>query len=161
MIRLEPAREEQFETLLELVYHQQAAYLNPVLDLVQLTWDQFGAYFRHTGQVYAMLDGKELVGLCWVQFHGRTLYLHGIIVRDECQGLGYGTQALRRLEELYAGRMDAIELAVHASNPRARALYQRLGYCPLRFERESGFFILRKPLPQFQGASHGSVKVRS
>ena len=62
MLVLEPARTDQhYEALLELVYHQHSAYLDPLLDLIELTWEQFGQYFRSTGTVYRIFLDDGLV----------------------------------------------------------------------------------------------------
>jgi ribosomal protein S18 acetylase RimI-like enzyme len=147
MIRMERVRDEQYEVLLEIIFHQKTSYLNPVLDLIQMTWDQFGAYFRTTGEVYAILLEDALAGVCWVEARREVLYLHGLIVSERFQGQGVGTQALSWLEEHFCGQGEAIELAVHISNPRAQALYTRCGYQTVRFEPDSGFYIMKKALP--------------
>jgi ribosomal protein S18 acetylase RimI-like enzyme len=40
--------------------------------------------------------------------------------------------------------VEAIELGVHQSNERAKALYERLGFQVLRYRPEVGFFIMQK-----------------
>jgi ribosomal protein S18 acetylase RimI-like enzyme len=74
------------------------------------------------------------------------LHLHGIVVARAFQGQGIGSRIIRRLAEEYRGRMDAIELGVHQSNERAKALYERLGFNTVRFLPEVGFFIMQLPL---------------
>lgn len=144
MIRFQPAGAEHFDELLEIVYYHDDSYLKPLLDLVQLSWDQFGLYFRTTGRVYRILVGDHLAGLCWVEVRGRVLRLHGLIVRDSFQGQGLGTKALLWLEEAFGAKVDEIELQVHASNPRAKALYERLGYRAVAHEDPAGFYTMRK-----------------
>jgi GNAT superfamily N-acetyltransferase len=147
MLTLEPARTDQhYEALLELVYHQRSAYLDPLLDLVELTWEQFGRYFRATGTAYRICLDSDLVGLCWVEERQEVLFLLGLIVNSERQGLGLGTQSLAWLERHCPASVWAIELQVHASNPRARTLYERMGYRVIEFDSGSGFYRMRKPV---------------
>jgi ribosomal protein S18 acetylase RimI-like enzyme len=147
MLTLVPARTDQhYEALLELVYHQRSAYLDPLLDLIELTWEQFGNYFRSTGIAYQIiLDGK-LVGVCWVEERQEVLFLLGLVVKPEQQGLGLGTQALVWLEQNCQASIRAIELQVHDSNPRARKLYERMGYRVVELDRDSGFYLMEKPV---------------
>jgi ribosomal protein S18 acetylase RimI-like enzyme len=147
MLSLEPAQnEQQFEELLEMIYHQQTNYLNPILDLIELTWEQFGAYFRDTGTAYRICRTGNLLGLCWVVKRQDILDLLGLIVKPEYQGQGIGAQALAWLEKNYPAPIQAIELQVHASNPRAKALYERLGYQVLNYSEGNCFYTMRKLL---------------
>lgn len=153
MLTLKPARTDQhYEALLELVYHQRSAYLDPLLDLIELTWEQFGQYIRSIGTVYRMCQDGELVGMCWVEERAEILFLLGLIVRPEWQGLGLGTQALNWLEQYCPAMVRAIELQVHASNPRAQALYERMGYQVFAFDPGSRFYVMRKPVHQAQAS---------
>lgn len=147
MLSFIPAtNDQQFEALLELIYNQRSTYLEPVLDLIELTWEQFGHYFRHTGTAYGIYQSGTLLGLCWVSLKGNTLSLLGIIIQPKFQGQGIGTQALQWLEQSYRDQVEAIELDVHAGNPRAKSLYQRMGYYEIAFAPGSGFYRMRKYL---------------
>jgi ribosomal protein S18 acetylase RimI-like enzyme len=147
MLTLEPAQnEQQFEELLLMIYNQQTAYLNPVLDLIELTWEQFGAYFRDTGTAYRICRTGNLLGVCWVLKRQDILDLLGLIVKPEYQGQGIGTQALAWLEKNYPAPIQAIELQVHVSNTRAKALYERLGYRVLSYSESTCFYTMRKVL---------------
>jgi ribosomal protein S18 acetylase RimI-like enzyme len=147
MLSLEPAQnEQQFEELLEMIYHQKTAYLDPVLDLIELTWDQFGNYFRSNGTAYRICRPGNLLGLCWVTERLDILELLGLIIKPEYQGQGIGAQALAWLEEHCPASIQAIELQVHASNPRAQALYERLGYQVIAYSESSCFYTMQKKL---------------
>ncbi len=149
MINMEPAHtDQQFEELLEMVYHQKTTYLNPILDLIELTWEQFGSYFRSTGTIYRICQSGSLLGLCWVATSQNIMQLLGLIVKPEHQGQGIGTQALEWLESNRPEAIRGIELLVHISNPRAKTLYQRRGYQETAFNRESGFYTMRKMFDQ-------------
>ena len=55
-------------------------------------------------------------------------YVASIAVRPEARGKGLGTRLLRFVEDRYRGRARHIFLCVSSFNPRARQLYERLGY---------------------------------
>lgn len=73
------------------------------------------------------------------------LALDGIVVADDCQGRGLGSRLLGRLAGLARqhGRRG-LRLSVADNNPRARALYERLGFHVL-YTRHYGW--LRRWLP--------------
>jgi ribosomal protein S18 acetylase RimI-like enzyme len=59
-----------------------------------------------------------------------------LAVHGALQSLGIGTLLIRAAEQRIRARgLDRAELAVEESNPRARALYERLGY--VEFDRET------------------------
>ena len=68
-------------------------------------------------------------------------YLGGYIFLDSgkpagfpaYQGRGYGTQAIEALSEDLKGKAAAIRLEVTQENPRARALYERMGFQPVNY----------------------------
>ncbi len=73
----------------------------------------------------AAFDSSDCLGLCEL-VRGDTTELRNLHVAPEARGRGVGTALIRAAEELVGtGRM---ELAVGLENPRARALYLRLGY---------------------------------
>lgn len=146
MIRYQLADGKHFDDLLEIINHQDDPCLKPILDLTQLTWDQFGRFFRTTGMVYRILKDGRPAGLCWIEVCGRVLRLHGLILRSIFQGQGIGAQTLAWLEETFCDEIDAIELIVHASNMRARSLYQHSGYVASAAPDRSGFYTMRKTL---------------
>jgi ribosomal protein S18 acetylase RimI-like enzyme len=145
-LTLELATNDQhYEELLDLICQQSETCLEARYDWIQLTCEGFGAYFRATGCAYRICRAGQLAGLCWVEEEGHSLYVHGLIVQPACQGQGIGRRALELVERLYAGRVDCLELCVHSSNPRARSLYQRLGFVDINFVPASGFYRMRKP----------------
>lgn len=149
MLTLEPARTDQhYDALLELVYHQRTAYLDPLLDLIELTAEQFGQYFRATGKAYRVCLDGELVGICWTEERQPVLTLLGLVIQPERQGAGLGTQVLAWLENHPPPGITAIELQVHVSNPRARALYERVGYQQAAYDPGSGFYTMHKAIDQ-------------
>ena len=64
--------------------------------------------------------------------HERTAALIAAAVTPAAQGHGIGTALMHAAEELVCSRgFAAIVLGVEDSNPRARRLYERLGYQPV------------------------------
>jgi ribosomal protein S18 acetylase RimI-like enzyme len=145
MLTLELVKtEQQYEEVLTLVGRQTLTCLADYFDWIQLTAEQFGQFFRKTGLAFRIcLDGHP-VGLCWVEEVSSTVHLLGLIIQPAYQGQGLGGRTLERLEEIYAGRIEAIELIVHQSNPRAMALYQRSNFEVVNFCAETGFYTMRK-----------------
>jgi hypothetical protein len=70
MIYFELAGNKHFDELLEIIYYQDSLTSQPLLDLVQLTSEQFGQCLRSTGQVYRILSGSKLAGVCWIEHRG-------------------------------------------------------------------------------------------
>jgi ribosomal protein S18 acetylase RimI-like enzyme len=147
MLSFEPATTDQhYEALLQLIYNQKSAYLDPVLDLIDLTQEQFGRYFRSTGTAYRIYLDKKLAGLCWIIERECTLVLLGLIVKTEFQGRGIGSQALTWLESHCSAECQVCELDVYCTNIRARALYERMGYQVIQHDTQTGFYTMRKAL---------------
>jgi ribosomal protein S18 acetylase RimI-like enzyme len=145
MLTLQKAKNQaQYDELLAIISHQNITCLQAKLDWVQLACENFGEYFQTTGCAYRVCWDGELVGLCWIEKSGWTLYVRGLIIKPEQQGRGFGQGALRNLEKIYQHKARWIELSVHASNPRAMALYDRLGFGVVYFSQNSGFYRMRK-----------------
>lgn len=136
--------EKHYEELLNLICHQNSSCLEIKFDWIQLTCEQFGTYFRSTGTAYRICLDQLVVGMCWVEHTDRILYVFGIIIQPEYQSQGFGQQALELLEDMYQDRIDAIELSVHASNPRAKSFYERLNYKVIEFNKDTGFYLVQK-----------------
>jgi ribosomal protein S18 acetylase RimI-like enzyme len=147
MLTLERAKTPaQFDELLELISQQNSTCMRPLFDWLALVYEDFGAYFRKTGSAYRVCRDGRLAGLAWVEWRGRLLFIHGLIVKPEFQGQGIGKWALEQLEKRFRRRAGGIGLWVHASNPRARSLYERQGFQTVAYLPESGFYQMEKPL---------------
>ena len=144
MIRYKMAGKQHFDELLEIIFHQRDSNLKPLLDLIQLTADHFARLFRSTGVVYRIEVDGRLAGLCWVEKCGRILYLHKLMIQEPYQRQGIGTKTLEWLEGRFRAEVDEIELRVHTSNPRAKALYERCGYTAMNTPGLSGMYVMRK-----------------
>ena len=145
MLSLEVAKTEcQLTQLLELVYSYDGPGLQPSLDLIALTWDQFGKVFRDRGTAFRVVKDGILVGGCWVELCGDVLRIHGLMVKASYRKQGIGTWVLNTLQRIYAGRVQMIELDVHRSKSAAIALYEKLGFELEDAMAESGFYHMRK-----------------
>lgn len=145
-LRYQPARDEQIDEFLELLQTDAGSYLHPTLEMMGWSWAEFASRVRGVGRVYCVYCGDEKVGCYWIEERERVLHLHGIVVARAWQGQGIGTRVLAHLAEEYASRVDVIELGVHDSNPRAKALYEREGFHTVQVVPEVGFTIMQRQL---------------
>jgi ribosomal protein S18 acetylase RimI-like enzyme len=121
-------------------------------DLPALEWDgQYLSFRRLFRQAYEdMRDGTrlllvlvckpglEIIGQLFIQWNSsdfrladgfRRGYFYSLRVKSEYRGRGLGTQLLRTAEDILCNRkMETASIGVEKTNPRARALYERLGY---------------------------------
>jgi ribosomal protein S18 acetylase RimI-like enzyme len=164
MFTLELAKTEcQLNQLLELVYSQDYPGLQPSLDLIQVTWDQFGKVFRQRGMAFRALQDGTLVGGCWVELCGDLLKIHGLMVKAPYRRQGIGTWILYTLQKIFEGRVQVIELVVHRSKPAAIALYEKFGFELVEAMAETGFYRMQKwlqPLYRPDVAGHASTRNR-
>jgi ribosomal protein S18 acetylase RimI-like enzyme len=84
--------------------------------------------FLAAGHVWVVMSEKTPVGA--VQWHEQDdhLFLAHIEVLPAYQGLGIGTEVIRSLQETARERNLPLKLQVLNINPRANALYARLGF---------------------------------
>jgi len=62
------------------------------------------------GRVYGIYEDARLAGFYWIEERGQELHLHGLILKEQFQSRGIGTQILHKLEIEYKERMAFIEL---------------------------------------------------
>lgn len=141
--RATPAQEGSFLVLLR---EKTGGYLEPTLRAMGMTWTAFAEMVRTVGEVRAIARGSATVGFVWIERRDGTLHVHGVALEPPFRGQGIGTALFRDLEEEFRTSVTAIELGVHDSNPRARTLYERLGFRVEKTLPEVGFAILRKPI---------------
>lgn len=146
MLTFKPATSEQYDEFFQLMQKEAADYLQHTMELMQITPEQARYLFECVGQVYGIYQGDQWAGFYWIEERDEILHLHGLILREEFQGQGIGTQVLEMLERDYRSRVAAIELGVHQSNAKAKLLYERLGYQTIKYLPELGFYIMQKPL---------------
>ncbi len=146
MLTYKPAKPEHYEEFLWLMQSYAGDYLKHTLKLMEISWEQFARLFRTTGRVYGIYEAGQLAGFYWIEERGRELHLHGLVLKEQFQGRGVGTQVLKKLEVEYRDSMELIELGVHESNQRARILFDRLGYETVKVLDDLGFHIMQKRL---------------
>ena len=143
MLTVQEVKGERVVEFLELLREDARDYLDQTIALMGETWEHFVQIAQQVGRVYSVYQDGTLAGYYWIEERGKELHLHGIVVKAEFRGQGIGTAILEKLREEYAGRMDAIELGVHDSNVRAKALYERLGFVTVRGVEELGFSVMQ------------------
>jgi len=80
-------------------------------------------------EVFLAFDGDEFRGFIVLLMHGAFVgYIQIVAVTSEARGGGVGTELIRFAEERIFSRFPNVFLCVSSFNPRARALYERLGY---------------------------------
>ena len=157
MLAFKPAEPDQYDEFFAILRRDSAGYLESVLEQMHTTWGEFASLFRTVGQVIGVYQDEVLAGFCWIEERQNILHLHGLFILDAFQGQGLGSAVIRRLKEQYCGRMKAIELGVHRSNLRAKALYDRLGFSIVQQREDVGFFIMHLPLKN--NSSHSTRMV--
>ena len=143
MLTFHEVNGEQVVAFLELLRQDARDYLDQTIALMGETWEHFVQIAQQVGKVYQVSQDGQPAGYYWIEERGKELHLHGIVVRAAFRGQGIGTAVLEKLREEYAGRMDVIELGVHDSNARAKALYERMGFVTVRRVEELGFAVMQ------------------
>jgi ribosomal protein S18 acetylase RimI-like enzyme len=87
------------------------------------------------GRVWLLRVGAEAVGylaltVCWsLEFAGRFALVDELFLREQWRGQGLGARALElAVEGCRELGVAAVRLEVDVANPRAIALYRRLGF---------------------------------
>jgi ribosomal protein S18 acetylase RimI-like enzyme len=146
VMHLVPAPDEQMGEFLALLRVHMADYVERTMEQMNLSWSEFEQLVQKVGQVFAIHVGDDSAGYLWIEERNRTLHIHGLILREPLQNRGIGSRALLELENSHSPQVNAIELGVHYSNLRARALYERLGFQVVRDLEDLGFWVMQKPL---------------
>jgi len=127
-VSLRPAAERDGEYLYDL-------HCSTMRDMIEQTWGWDDAWqraeFERRFETYAVsiiAAGGRSVGSLWLEQRPDSLYIHDLQVTPSEQGRGIGTAVVGMVIELGAGRALPVDLSVLLANPRARALYERLGF---------------------------------
>ena len=144
MLTYKHASETDYAEFMKLVHADAGDYLEHAMKLMHMDWQKFEHLFRTVGEVCGIYRGDQLAGFYWIEHRGDVLHIHGLILKDQFQDQGVGTEVLDMLEERFAGEVKWMELAVHDSNLRAKQLYERLGYRTVRRLEDEGFDIMQK-----------------
>jgi [ribosomal protein S18]-alanine N-acetyltransferase len=82
-----------------------------------------------TREVYVGMDGDQICGFIIINMGGAFIgYIQTVCVDPTARGGGIGTELVRFAEERIFRQTPNVFLCVSSFNPRARALYERLGY---------------------------------
>ncbi len=82
-----------------------------------------------TREVYVAYGGGELQGFIILNMRGAFVgYIQTVCVDANARGAGIGTRLVEFAEERIFSQAPNVFLCVSSFNPRARALYERLGY---------------------------------
>lgn len=80
-------------------------------------------------EVYVAYDGDRFLGFIILIVRGALVgYIQIIAVEPEARSSGVGSTLVRYAEERIFAEFPNVFLCVSSFNPRARALYERLGY---------------------------------
>jgi ribosomal protein S18 acetylase RimI-like enzyme len=89
------------------------------------------------------IEGRS-VGVILVAKRETEVFVSNIEVAPEFQGQGIGTGVLQAVFAEAASENLPVRLRVLRSNPRARSLYERLGF-ELEGQTETHFLLVRRP----------------
>ena len=112
-----------------------ALHCSTMRDVIEQTWGwddagqraEFDRRFRQLS-VSVVEVGSCPVGSLWLEQRPDSLYIHDLQVAPPRQGRGIGAAVIEMVIEQGASRGLPIVLSVLPANPRARALYERLGF---------------------------------
>ncbi len=82
-----------------------------------------------TREVYVAADGNQILGFIILNLRGAFIgYIQTICVEERARGRGVGTRLVEFAERRIFAVSPNVFLCVSSFNPRARALYEHLGY---------------------------------
>lgn len=127
-LNLRPAAERDREFL-------YALHCLTMRDVIEQTWGWDDGWQRANFEerfdacsVSIIEAESRPVGSLWLEQRPDSLYVHELQVAPPQQGGGIGTAVIEMVIEQGASRGLPIVLSVVPANPRARALYERLGF---------------------------------
>ena len=120
-------------------------------DYVDVTWgwdDEqqiafFDEHFDPSGCQILQVGGVD-IGVLAVEENADEIYLAEVQMLPESQGKGIGSSIVRSLIERGRSQGKPVTLRVLRTNPRATALYARLGFRPFK-EIETHVYMRRDP----------------
>lgn len=108
--------------------------IKPCIDQIW-GWDDSVQLEFHTKdfdpeKIKILIDEQNAaIGLLVTKEDDTRIYLQSLLICDHTQGKGIGTAVLYELIQQAKLRSKLIELQVFKVNKRAKALYERLGFC--------------------------------
>jgi len=139
--RLRPAGEQDRSFL-------YALHCQTMRGIIEQTWgwdeawqqEDFNRRFReYTVSIIEHAGGAT--GALVLESKPDSIYIHEVQVSPEHQGMGIGGAVVQSVIEQAASRRVAVTLSVLEVNPRARQLYERLGFKVTAFD--APFFRVR------------------
>ncbi len=128
MVTLRPASAADHTPLFELhksIFRPQVEQLWGWDERRQQQQFKQGLDGSHTSVIE--LDGRT-VGYLQTFTAADELRLRNLALLPEVQGRGFGSTLVRQVQQHAAGKGIPVKLSVFATNPRAEALYARLGF---------------------------------
>jgi ribosomal protein S18 acetylase RimI-like enzyme len=140
--QIRPATSADLEEILEL-FPRLAAFDLPANRSAEDLWRGDAELLRSWGAgmapqclVYVAVDTEQnILGIAMAQLreellsHAPSAHLEVLVVREDAEGQGIGKALIQTIEQaVYQQGARSITLHVFASNSRARAVYERLGF---------------------------------
>jgi ribosomal protein S18 acetylase RimI-like enzyme len=93
------------------------------------TWQRTDFERRLAAYMVSIIEAEDrAVGSLWLEWKQDSLYIHEVQILPEFQGKGLGTAVVQCVLEQGARRTLPVTLSVVPANPRAKRLYERLGF---------------------------------
>ena len=112
-----------------------SVYSVTMRDVIEQTWGwdeawQLAEFHRRFGRfnVSVIEAGSRAVGGLLLEERPDSLYVHELQIAPAFQGRGIGREVVKMMIEQGARRGLPVTLSVVSANPRARSLYERLGF---------------------------------
>ncbi|MGQ7856674.1 GNAT family N-acetyltransferase [Pedobacter sp. WC2501] len=129
MIRFRNATDADFDLTFQIKRKSIKPYIEKIWgwdDAVQL---EFHIEDFKSEKIKIIMDeSDDAIGLIITTENKTHIYLKSLLLCDNVQGKGIGTEILRDLIKQAKSKSKQIELQVFKVNKRAKALYERLGF---------------------------------
>ena len=92
-------------------------------------WQRTDFERRLAAYLVSIIEAEgRAAGSLWLEWKTDSLYIHEVQILPEFQGKGLGTAIVQGVIEQGARRTLPVTLSVVPANPRAKRLYERLGF---------------------------------
>jgi ribosomal protein S18 acetylase RimI-like enzyme len=92
-------------------------------------WQRTDFERRLAAYVVSIIEADDrAAGSLWLEWKPDSLYIHEVQILPEFQGNGLGTAVVQGVIEQGARQTLPVTLSVVPANPRAKHLYERLGF---------------------------------
>ena len=110
------------------------------------------------GWFLLVMQGGRPVGRLYLWMSEDSLHLVDLTLMPDCRGKGLGERLLCALQAYAAPLGLALSLRVEHTNPRARVLYERLGFLPGKSGERDCFMRWAGPSPRPAAAVAGHAR---